>query len=1193
MCVAWVAMLVLGSTNAGAVEVSEPPVLKPLSVTQPTNLKVGSPRNEVQRLTVHATGGTYRLTGVTKVGAETTEPIPYNASALDVQEAITRKGMSYCFSLGGEGQKTVVVTEEATGVYIITEMPSEPSIESGAPREVGDRPEPLFTVDAKELQGSASVTEVTRGQFEPIFTLSVTDVGGPTNGGQITLEDTLPPGITATRIESYETYAAPAHFPGETGLSCSPQPEIESPLTCTSTHEMVTGDALIVRVHVRQGNPAGVYENHLTVSGGGAAPVSVKPRFTVSDTPAAYGPAPNSVIAATSTEQAGAHPSVITAFTMNTDEFGHVAENEKDIRFDFPPGLVGSTVGLPKCAASKILEFKCPKSAMVGMATLDIALQEGELPLTFTTPIYAIEPAPGEPVAFAFSAIFIPVRLDTSILSGGATPQEQNYGVRVTAPGLSESAATFSSWITIWGDPAEHKGPAPGHFEAIGEEETQFGGPNPGEVRVPLLTNPQQCGTPMEALMSTDSWTKQGVYPSESATMGPFIGCELLRLDSSFTMLPDTLEAGEPAGYGFDLNVPQNEGPDAFAPSTVKTVKLSLPVGTVISPSAAWGLQACSDAQFGLHAGSRAECPRAAQVGTVQIKTPALLEGLRGQVYLASPPCDPCSPRDAEEGKMVRLFVQAVTEGESGIIIKLEGKASINQQTGQITASFEENPPLPFSEFKLNLGGGPRATLANPRQCGPATTTMDMTPWSNPFIPDSTPSYSFEVNQDCFGEQFNPTVVAGTTSIQSGEYSPFTLSFARDDRDGFLAGLQQRLPAGVLGKITGITLCQEPQAAEGVCPENSLIGHVQALTGPGADPFLVSGGRIFLTGPYKGAPFGLSIVVPAAAGPYTLSGTTGRGTVVVRAAINVDPSDAHLTVTADPLPVELDGIPLQLKVVNVTIDRPGFTFNPTNCAKLAIHTTLSSQEGMVSNLSSPFQVTNCVGLGFKPKFKVSTSGRTSRARGASLDAKVIYPPGQKLANIAHVKVELPRQLPSRLTTLQKACPDSTFDADPKACPAASRVGQARASTPVLPNELTGWAYFVSHGGMAFPSLTVVLQDRQDGVRVDLVGDTFISKAGITSTTFANVPDVPISSFELYLPQGRNSALAAIGNLCKRVLKMPTTFTGQNGAVLKQSTPIAVTGCAKAAKRRVATPHKKLSRGDGASPSRRHHNGRSK
>jgi hypothetical protein len=179
-----------------------------------------------------------------------------------------------------------------------------------------------------------------------------------------------------------------------------------------------------------------------------------------------------------------------------------------------------------------------------------------------------------------------------------------------------------------------------------------------------------------------------------------------------------------------------------------------------------------------------------------------------------------------------------------------------------------------------------------------------------------------------------------------------------------------------------------------------------------------------------------------------------------------------------------------------------------------------------------------------------------------LDVKLTYPSGAfgKAANIKAVKVALPKQLPSRLTTLQKACPDSTFNSNPAACPAASRIGAATATTPILGDTLTGPAYFVSHGGAKFPELVVVLSG--DGVTVQLDGETFISKAGITSSTFRQIPDVPVSTFELKLPQGPGSALAANGNLCTSVLKMPTAFTAQNGLVIHQTTPITATGCPK-------------------------------
>jgi hypothetical protein len=320
-------------------------------------------------------------------------------------------------------------------------------------------------------------------------------------------------------------------------------------------------------------------------------------------------------------------------------------------------------------------------------------------------------------------------------------------------------------------------------------------------------------------------------------------------------------------------------------------------------------------------------------------------------------------------------------------------------------------------------------------------------------------------------------------------------------------------------------------------------------------------GSVYLTGPHDGAPFGLAIVTHAVAGPFDL------GLIVVRARIDIDRETSTAIVTTDEtgshaVPQIIFGVPLRLQRITVDIDRPGFILNPTNCAGQQITAVVSGSENATATVSSPFAVGGCKSLAFKPKFTVFTNGHTSRVGGASLDTRVSYPAGSvgSEANIASVKVSLPRQLPSRLTTLQKACPAATFARNPAECPRASVVGIVRAKTPLLPGSLAGPVYFVSHGGEQFPSLIIVLQG--DQVRVDLTGTTFINKAGITSSTFKTIPDVPVQTFELYLPQGKYSALAANGNLCKSQgkLKMPTEFVAQNGLVMKQNTQIQVTNC---------------------------------
>jgi hypothetical protein len=1010
--------------------------------------------------------------------------------------------------------------------------------------------------------------------------LTAINVGdGATDGSTITIADSLPAGITATRISGTDIYTSGSVLGGESvriQLECS-----LASLTCTRTGVVPEGDQLVVRlvVSVAAGAAATVV-NSATVSGGGAeAAASVSNPVTISATPAPFGLAQGSVFAAVSSRQAGGHPDGTAGFSVNTITPGAVDGDARDIRFDLSPGLVGNTVGMPRCTQAQIVidNNDCPSDTLVGVASVTVTGGTLER-ATGVVPVFNIAPAPGEPAAFMFKVSNLPVRLDTSVLSDG------DYGVRIGAGAISQAEPLLSTYVTLWGVPADHEGPGGISLDGY----ASVGGPSDNS-RVPLLSNPTQCSSPLTATAEADSWRNPGVFDAQTVSAGTMEGCTLLPFSASVSMLPDTLQAGAPAGYTFALHVAQNNEPNSVTASDVRRVVTTLPMGTVISPSAAWGLIACSDEQFygpaserGLErAANPAACPREAQIGTVQVKTPALEEPLVGQVYLATPHCNPCTPADAQGGGMVRLFVQVVSEGEGGIVVKLEGTGSINQQTGQLTFTFDENPQLPFSEFKLMLGGGPRATLANPRTCEPTTTTVDLTAWSAPFTADASPTSVFQPT-GCYSPQFNPAFVAGTTNIQAGEYSPFTVSFGRQDADEFLNGIQIQMPPGLLGSLIGVPLCKEPQAAQGTCGPESLIGHTQVLTGPGADPFLVTGGQIYLTEGYKGAPFGLSIVVPAVAGPYTLAGTTGKGTVVVRAAINVDPHTAALTVTSDPLPTALDGIPLQLRVVNVTIDRPRFTFNPTSCAKLQIGATITSKESAGVNVAVPFQATNCAGLSFKPRFLVSTQAHTSKADGASLDAKVIYPSGGGFANIRSVKVDLPKQLPSRLTTLQHACLAAVFEANPANCPAASVVGIARASTPILPVGLNGPAYFVSHGGAALPDLDILLQGY--GVRVQLTGATSISKAGITSSTFKQVPDVPINSFELYLPEGKFSALAhptpgGTGSLCGSKLTMPTEFIAQNGAEIHESTAIAVAGCPKAKK---ATKAKKSNRGRAAS-----------
>lgn len=1003
---------------------------------------------------------------------------------------------------------------------------------------------------------SNPTTFVPGGTTNPQLVITATNVGGAaTDGTEVTISDSLPAGLRATSVVGFDAYRSGVALDGEPtqpgperALSCSPPPVVR----CTASGPFDPGDALIVTVRLAPiGAPLVGLSSFASVAGGGAGAATVREDMTSGGAPAQFGFVSGGVLAGTSSSQAGAHPNVTTAFTLNTRSTDEVAAYPKDVRFKLPPGLVGSTVGLPRCPTKNVVEQlrnpnACPVDTMVGMAIVRVTGTNSGKAFSnvIVVPIYNVAPNSGEPAAFALNAFFFPVRLDTRVLPDGS------YAVEVAAADIPQTGETVSTQVTFWGVPVDHSGRGRdvSFYNLLGGG--SFGGLNTALTRTALLTAPQQCSEPLLISAVADSWASPGAFvSSEQASMGTPTGCDALRLEPTLRMLPDTLAAGAPAGYALDLEVPQSAGADALATPNLKGVTLTLPAGTAINPSVANGLGACTDAQFGLGQSGASSCPASARLGAVEVLTPALALPLKGTLYVGEPECNPCSAADAEGGRLVRLFLEVENEGEQPVIVKLQGRGRLDARTGQITTAFQNLPQLPFSELRLKLNGGDRAPLVNPRGCGTVTTTSDIVPWSTPYTPDATPSSSFVVGGCASPVPFGPLFSAGTVGVGAGASSPFTLTLSRSDGEQDFAALSTTLPPGLVGLISQVPLCAEPLAAVGACPEVSRLGSVTVAAGVGSQPLWLSGG-VYLTGPYNGAPFGLSVVVPAKAGPFNL------GNVVVRAALTVDSHSGAVTVTSGPLPQIVGGVPVRLRTVNVRIDRPGFMLSPTGCEALSVTGLVAGAQGARAAVSSPFAVTGCAGLPFSPSFTASTSARTSRANGASLDVRVAFPAGRQ-ANIRSVRVSLPVAMPSRLTTLQKACVAAVFDANPGSCPAESVVGIARAQTPVLAGGLVGPAFLVSHGGRAFPDLVVVLQGQ--GVRVDLVGNTDI-KRGVTSSTFASVPDVPVSSFELYLPAGRYSALGAFGSFCGRRLVMPTTILAQNGAVIRQATRIRVAGC---------------------------------
>lgn len=757
-----------------------------------------------------------------------------------------------------------------------------------------------------------------------------------------------------------------------------------------------------------------------------------------------------------------------------------------------------------------------------------------------------------------------------------------SYGLTVHARDISQTLHVFGVRVTLWGVPAD-----PSHDgirgECLGTEglpvevPSRPNGCSAGVNPRPFLTLPTSCpAEPPVMSIRADPWQDPGAFVSdESANLDShgnptnITGCDRLDFSPSLKIAPITTEANAPTGLEADLRVPQSENPAGFAESHLKSATVTLPPGLVLNPSAADGREACSPVQIDLNAQTAATCPDASKVGSVVATTPLLEKPLEGSVYLAQQENNPFNSL---------LAIYIVAEGD-GVHAKLAGQVHLDPQTGQLSATFDGNrvyglgsalegePQLPFSDLRLKFYGGPRAALMTP-ECGEYEANAVLSPWSGT-LPVSPAIPAFKLGSNC-GGGFAPSFAAGTENNQAGAFSPFVTSISRGDRDQRLGRVSVKIPPGVLGMLSKVSQCGEALAEAGACPASSQIGHVTASAGAGSNPvFLPQAGKqedpVYLTGPYKGGPFGLAIVVHAEAGPFNL------GQVVVRGGIYVDPHTAQITVITDPLPTILKGIPLDVRSATVTIDGGGsahnqFIFNPTNCEPLSASGTVVSTAGTAATVSSHFQAVNCAALPFKPAFKVSTRGQTSKKNGASLDVKVTSGAGQ--ANIGKVLVTLPKQLPARLTTLQKACTEAAFAQNPATCPAESAVGIATAISPVLNVPLKGPAYLVSHGGAGFPDLVVVLQG--EGVRLDLVGNTNIKK-GITTSSFNAVPDAPITSFELNLPQGSHSALgtnlpaSAKGNFCGTKLALPVKLTGANGARLEPNVHIAVSGCPRARK----------------------------
>lgn len=850
--------------------------------------------------------------------------------------------------------------------------------------------------------------------------------------------------------------------------------------------------------------------------------------------------------------------------TVTAGEITNPAGLPVHIRTDVAPGLATNPFAPERCTMGKFnnkagevgkgafLEPECGKGSEIGINHVVVFVPEavskapGGADVPLEGKVYNLEPGEGKwaskfGVALSLANLGKPGVFVHTIINGNVEWGKQARGTNLGdfhdyfEIEVSPELPLVSSRLSFFGNVGEEGNKGEGDF----------------------ITNATRCANQANLITRLAMTDLAGETATKAYTPPEHVeleGCAGLQFPVNFAFSSATSVTEQP--NEFTATASEKHEPEETDVSQVKSASFTLPEGMTLNPSAAKGLTACTEAQahqdgtvfdeaFGV------ECPESSKIGKVRLEVPTLPPGsLIGDVYLGAPNTGTIT------GPPYKIYVVA-NNASFGVSVRLLGETVPDLVTGQVTAYFKNPPEQPFTSLALQFERGVLAPVANPLLCGEAKGSANFEPTSAPGTTHNDPFGLTITGCAATPPPFVP--VQGTTNSNgnAGANTAFTFNLSRGDGEQYLGSVKTVLPPGLIGKLPAAEECSAAAAESETtaCPAGSQIGTATVAAGSGSSPFSFTG-PVYLTGSVKGAPYGLSIKVPAVAGPFNL------GMVVTLATINVNQLTSQVIVEST-LPKIRSGIPLRIRNISVAINKSGFMVNPTNCGKLETVSTVGGFATLGTGgatatkaLGTPFQVANCNALKFKPVFKASTSSKTSRSNGASLTTTITQPSGQ--SNIALVKVQLPRQLPSRLTTLQKACPAATFEANPFSCPAASNVGTATVKTPTDRQPLKGPAILVSHSGAAFPDLDLVVED-PNHLRVILVGNTDIKKS-ITTTTFASTPDVPISSVTVSLPTGPHSALGSFGNLCAQPLVMPTTMTGQNGGTFKQNTIISVAGC---------------------------------
>lgn len=832
---------------------------------------------------------------------------------------------------------------------------------------------------------------------------------------------------------------------------------------------------------------------------------------------------------------AAGHPDFgTTDFTLN-NIVGFPDGFVKDIVFDIPEGLGVNPESTPvKCTVAELSMDPptCPLTSLVGFNYFTVAT-EGPPPCANPTcvnarvkvPVFNLVPFDGVPSMVGFPTT---TPGHPTLVVGDLDPVDQHVIFTI-----SDVESPLAGGPPVIGSRLVFNGRA--------------GQGIPGGLGT-YLTMPSNCPGNQETTISADQHADPGNFVSQTSAPpgGEITDCDDVPFNPSVDVTTGGQATDSPNPATVDVQIPFNPstvpGSDVIANSHLLTARVTLPETAGINPALANDLEVCTDAQFKKGTDDPIECPDGSRIGSVEVQTPALPpDSVGGDVYVGEP-----LNNNPSSGNQFRIFIHAVSE-RYGVNVRLIGNIFPDPDTGQLTAVVDDNPQAPFTSFQVQIDGGPRGALSSPNTCGPNTTTTVLTPWSG--TADQTPSSSFNLTefpgggpcpQTLADRPFSPDYSAGLSDPQAGSYSPFQLHIGRDDGEQEIKEVNVTLPPGVAARLAGVPYCSEAaiQAARdssGVdeqsspsCPAASHVGTVGVDAGSGSEPYHVDG-DVYLAGPYKGAPISMVFVNPAVAGPFDL------GTVVVRTALNVDPATVQVNAVSDRIPDIFGGVKLDIRSIDVNIDRNRFTTNATTCRRAfgigglvygGGANPLNPAFGVGARVNTDYRAMDCRALEFKPRFytRLFTGPATQRSANPKFRAVVDARNGD--ANLLRSALVLPNSTILDQDHIRTVCTRAQLAS--RTCPKRSVYGYAYATSPLLDDRLEGAVFLVSSDNV-LPDLLVDLRGQ---IPVQLRGELTSTK-GRLKTIFFPTPDVALDKFILYMRGGNRGLLVNTRDLCRR------------------------------------------------------------